>query len=108
RLLLDGIGACFGACVRARGCRREARRHGCAMVGRMKHAWVLVFALSGAACQQVANAAPPAAKAPAVPPVPVGTKMKCPVSGEEFVVKEKTAQVGYNGKSYAFCCADCL
>ncbi len=43
----------------------------------------------------------------AVPAIPVGTKTKCPVSGEDFTVKEKTQQVVYKGKRYAFCCADC-
>jgi len=42
------------------------------------------------------------------PAIPNGTKMKCPVSGEDFVVKPATMQVIYAGKRYAFCCADCL
>jgi YHS domain-containing protein len=42
------------------------------------------------------------------PAIPNGTKMKCPVSGEDFVVKPTTMQVIYAGKRYAFCCADCL
>ena len=44
---------------------------------------------------------------PAVAKLPVGTKTKCAVTAEEFTVKESTVQVTYNGKRYAFCCADC-
>ena len=46
-------------------------------------------------------------KAPEPPPIANGTKMKCPVSGEEFTVKPTTQQLVYNGKRYAFCCPDC-
>ena len=74
----------------------------------MRNSLLALFVLVGGACSTKAVADPPAAKAPAVPPVPVGTKMKCPVSGDDFVVKEKTPQVVYKGKSYAFCCADCI
>ncbi len=53
-------------------------------------------------------ATPVAAPAAGEPPlIAVGTKMKCPVSGEEFVVKATTTQIVYNGKRYAFCCSDC-
>jgi YHS domain-containing protein len=44
---------------------------------------------------------------PAVPKLAVGTKAHCAVTGEEFTVKENTVQATYNGKRYAFCCADC-
>jgi YHS domain-containing protein len=44
---------------------------------------------------------------PAVPKLAVGASAKCPVTGEDFTVKESTVQVTYNGKRYAFCCADC-
>ena len=43
----------------------------------------------------------------AVPKLAAGTSAKCPVTGEDFKVKESTVQVTYNGKRYAFCCADC-
>jgi YHS domain-containing protein len=43
-----------------------------------------------------------------LPLIPVGTKMKCAVTGEDFTVSAKTIQTVYNGKRYAFCCADCL
>jgi YHS domain-containing protein len=42
-----------------------------------------------------------------VPRLAVGTKTKCPVSGEDFTVKADTLQVSYAGKRYAFCCPDC-
>lgn len=44
---------------------------------------------------------------PAVPRLAVGAAAKCPVTGEDFTVKDSTVQVTYNGKRYAFCCADC-
>ena len=44
---------------------------------------------------------------PSVPKLAVGTAAKCPVTGEDFTVKDSTVQVTYNGKRYAFCCADC-
>jgi YHS domain-containing protein len=70
------------------------------------------------ACNSTPKAAPPApvAAAPVAataavaeePPIPLGTKMKCTVSGEDFTVGAKTVQIVYQGKRYAFCCADCL
>jgi YHS domain-containing protein len=42
------------------------------------------------------------------PPIALGTKMKCAVTGEDFTVTPKTIQTVYQGKRYAFCCADCL
>jgi YHS domain-containing protein len=44
---------------------------------------------------------------PAVPKLAAGTPAKCPVTGEDFTVKDSTVQVTYKGKRYAFCCADC-
>jgi YHS domain-containing protein len=74
----------------------------------------LAALLSLAACTQSSAATPPVAAAPTPvaatndpPPIAVGTKMKCAVTGEEFTVKPSTVQVVYNGKRYAFCCADC-
>jgi YHS domain-containing protein len=67
------------------------------------------------AAAQAAPAAEPTQASPAnaglasVPPmIAVGTKLKCPVSGEDFTVKANTAQVVHAGKRYAFCCPDCL
>jgi Cu+-exporting ATPase len=37
----------------------------------------------------------------------VGTKVRCPVSGEVFTVAENTARGEYNGKHVAFCCPGC-
>jgi YHS domain-containing protein len=37
----------------------------------------------------------------------VGDRTKCPVSGDEFVVKDDSPHAEYNGKTYYFCCADC-
>jgi YHS domain-containing protein len=42
-----------------------------------------------------------------VPRLAVGTKTRCAVSGEDFIVKADTVQVTYAGQRYAFCCADC-
>jgi hypothetical protein len=55
-----------------------------------------------------AAAAPPAAAAGEPPLIANGTKMKCPVSGEDFTVSDKTKQVAFNGKRVALCCPDCL
>ena len=67
-----------------------------------------------AACNKQSTPAPsataPAAALgddPSVPKLVVGTKATCPVTGEEFTVKDSTVQVAYKGKRYAFCCADC-
>jgi YHS domain-containing protein len=77
----------------------------------------LVLALPLAACEKKAQTAQPTAAAPgatsavgddpALPKIAVGTAAKCPVTGEDFTVKETTTQVTYAGKRYAFCCADC-
>jgi YHS domain-containing protein len=84
-----------------------------------------LFALPLTACEKKSQSAQPSAAAPAataaapstanaavgddpaVPKLAVGTKAHCAVTGEEFTVKENTVQVTYNGKRYAFCCADC-
>lgn len=73
-------------------------------------------ALLFSACQS--KSAAPAAALPAVtaaasaaavpPPIPAGTKMKCPVTGEDFTVSARSPQLVYQGKRYAFCCADCI
>jgi YHS domain-containing protein len=44
---------------------------------------------------------------PAVPRLAIGTKAHCAVTNEEFTVADSTVQVTYQGKRYAFCCADC-
>ena len=66
-----------------------------------------------AACEKKSTPAAPATTASAVgddatvPKLAAGAAAKCPVTGEDFTVKESTVQVTYNGKRYAFCCADC-
>ena len=47
---------------------------------------------------------------PAVPPgqAKVGDKTKCPVSGEEFVVRADSPKLEHAGKTYYFCCAHCV
>lgn len=37
----------------------------------------------------------------------VGTKAKCPVSGEVFTVTDKSERAEVGGKHYAFCCPGC-
>lgn len=80
------------------------------------HSTLLLSFLFSAAC---GGAAPPppaapssAAAAPSSPLVAageakVGDRTKCPVSGDEFVVKADSPHAEYNGKTYYFCCADC-
>jgi YHS domain-containing protein len=95
---------------------------------KMNNAFVAValLALPLAACEKKSQSAQPAAAAPSatnaaapsapaaavcddasVPKLAVGTKAHCAVTGEEFTVTDKTVQVTYAGKRYAFCCADC-
>jgi YHS domain-containing protein len=45
------------------------------------------------------------AKAPATSQPAAATNTKCPVSGDDVDSKVTTV---YNGKTYAFCCADCV
>jgi YHS domain-containing protein len=74
---------------------------------------VLVSSLLLACACAKAPPPAPASLTPAVasagdpPLIPIGTKMKCPVSGDPFTVDEKTQQLVYQGKRYAFCCSDC-
>ena len=37
----------------------------------------------------------------------VGDRTHCPVSGEEFTVKDDSPHADYQGKTYYFCCAQC-
>jgi YHS domain-containing protein len=74
-----------------------------------------LLALPLGACEKKSQTAQPATTSPTaavgddanVPKLAVGTAAKCPVTGEDFTVKESTVQVTYNGKRYAFCCPDC-
>lgn len=65
----------------------------------------IALALSLFSFSTIALADKPATPEP--PPIANGTKMKCPVSGEDFTVGAKTKQVVHEGKRYAFCCPDC-
>jgi Cu+-exporting ATPase len=38
----------------------------------------------------------------------IGDHALCPVSGEEFVVSTTSPKTEYLGKTYYFCCGDCL
>ncbi len=38
----------------------------------------------------------------------VGDKTTCPVSGEQFVVMADSPSADYQGKTYYFCCANCV
>jgi YHS domain-containing protein len=79
---------------------------------------LLMLALQLGGCEKKSQTAQPAASAPAssggavgdnatIPKLAIGSAAKCPVTGEDFTVKENTVQVTYDGKRYAFCCADC-
>jgi YHS domain-containing protein len=84
-------------------------------------ALALVLTLPLAACEKKSQTAQPQATSPqsatltpagvgddpAVPKVAVGQRAKCPVSGEDFLVRDDTVQLTYNQKRYAFCCSDC-
>src|SRR5262245_20542280 len=79
---------------------------------------LLFGSLFVAAC--AGSAPPPAAPSPAPAPAAaspaplvapgeakVGDRTKCPVSGDEFVVKADSPHAEYHGKTYYFCCSDC-
>ena len=60
--------------------------------------------LVGVAVLPAARAADSATTKPTTQPM-AATNAKCPVSGDD--VDPKVTSV-YNGKTYAFCCADCV
>jgi len=67
----------------------------------------------GAACATTPPAAGPAPAAAARPVVKpglatVGDTSTCPVSGETFVVAVDSPRAEYQGKTYYFCCKDCV
>lgn len=45
-----------------------------------------------------------------VPPgqATVGDRTRCPVTGDEFVVTAESPHAVYEGRTYYFCCADCV
>jgi YHS domain-containing protein len=74
---------------------------------------LVLIALSPAACGGEQAAVPPTASPSATSAVvpngeaKVGDKTRCPVSGDEFTVTDKSPHAEYNGKTYYFCCPDC-
>lgn len=58
--------------------------------------------------------APPAAVAPVAADVKkpgeamVGDRTTCPVSGETFTVATDSPKLEHDGKTYFFCCEDCV
>ena len=54
----------------------------------------------GAAAAEVALKAPGDAR--------VGDRTTCPVSGEEFIVSATSPRTELEGKTYYFCCAECV
>ncbi len=74
---------------------------------------LFVAACGGSKTAEPPPATPaPAATAPSAAVVPpgeakVGDKTTCLVSKEEFVVKEDSPKVDYEGKTYYFCCSGC-
>lgn len=77
----------------------------------MTRVLLLVFACAWGCEEKKAPTPVPAVAQPAPAAaalLPAGTKTKCPVTGEDFVVDEKSPQLVHEGKAYAFCCADCL
>jgi YHS domain-containing protein len=79
-------------------------------------ACVLLFGCGGAASAPATPAATPASatatatsadlKAPGE--AKVGDRTRCPVSGEEFTVKDDSPHAEYQGKTYYFCCPHCV
>lgn len=71
----------------------------------------LVSLFAGCASTKSAEGAPPAAEAQAMKKpgdAVLGDKTTCPVSGETFTVAADSPKVEYEGKTYYFCCEDCV
>jgi Cu+-exporting ATPase len=63
---------------------------------------------SGSHCAMGARPEPGATAPAAFEAAPaVGTRAKCPVSGEVFTVSADTPRAEHGGKHYAFCCPGC-
>jgi YHS domain-containing protein len=75
--------------------------------------FLLAVACGGSAPPPAAPSPDPAAASTSSTPLvapgeaKVGDRTKCPVSGNEFVVKEDSPHAEHNGKTYYFCCPDC-
>ena len=75
----------------------------------------LAFLLSAIACGGApsttgSGAASPVSAAALVAPgeAKLGDHTRCPVSGDEFVVKADSPHTEQGGKTYYFCCAECV
>lgn len=78
----------------------------------------VVLLSTACASTKSAEGAPAAAPAPAVAPVAadvkkpgdamVGDRTTCPVSGETFTVATDSPKLEHDGKTYYFCCEDCV
>lgn len=72
----------------------------------------LVSLFAGCASTKSAEGgAPPAAEASALKKpgeAVLGDKTTCPVSGETFTVAADSPKVEHEGKTYYFCCEDCV
>ena len=72
----------------------------------------LGLALSSVACGGATPAAhAPGAHASAVKApgqAQIGDRTTCPVSGEEFIVSATSPRVEHDGKTYYFCCTECV
>jgi Cu+-exporting ATPase len=81
----------------------------------MKRATIPVLALCVACGGAATPAAPPGTASPASASdikapgeAKVGDRTRCPVSGEDFVVATDSPHVEQGGKTYYFCCPECL
>jgi YHS domain-containing protein len=79
----------------------------------MKHAAILIGSLLVACgCASASTVAPATPSASSDVKAPgdarVGDRTHCPVSGEEFVVRDDSPHTEYQGKTYYFCCPRCV
>lgn len=84
----------------------------------MKYAVTLIASLLVACGGAASSTAPPTAPIPPAATSPsdlkapgdakIGDRTRCPVSGEEFVVKDDSPHTEYQGKTYYFCCPHCV
>lgn len=59
------------------------------------------------AADHAAAAATPSAPLVAIGDAKIGDKTTCPVSGEEFIVSDKSPAIEHQGKTYYTCCGGC-
>ncbi len=63
--------------------------------------------MAPSATAAVVSEPPPATSFATNAPPRVGDHTVCPVTGEKFTVAANTETATYNGRIYAFCCAEC-